>query len=176
MKKFLLFLVICIGVITFNYSVNNSYVLADSSNASYVQKLRNENQELVKENNKLKKQSSQSSIIVPIISIIAPILVTFVSFFVINLFRGSEIFDFERALLDFKTRAQLSVTNTFIVAVTLVFVAICNVNFLTKHPYFFWIIEVIVLSICMIILYSWEKTPSKHALIFKINNYFRREF
>lgn len=174
MKRILLFNIFLV-LLVFTYNANSPYVFADSNNTNYVKKLKQENRKLKNENNKLKKQNKQgenltsiaSSLVAPIIT---SILVPFISLFFINTYRNSEIIDFERPLLDFKTRAQISITNTFTVMITLIIITVIfEIVLLIKHPYWFWSIEVFVIIICIWMLYSLDKAPSKHALVFELH-------
>lgn len=173
MKRILLFSIFLV-LLVFTYNANSPYVFADSNNTNYVKKLKQENRKLKNENNKLKKQNKQGENITSIASslvapIIASILVPFISLFFINTYRNSEIIDFERPLLDFKTRVQISITNTFTVIITLIITVICGIGLLIKHPYWFWSIEAFVIILCIWTLYSLDKTPSKHALVFELH-------
>lgn len=178
MKKILLLITICFGVLAFNYDRNHSLVYASSNSTNYVQKLERKNKKLTKENEELKKQSHHNSSLTSIASslvapIVVSILVPFVSLLCFGIYRSSEIIDFERPLLDFKTRAQISITNTFIVITTLVLTVILGAGLLIKHPYYFWSIETLVLIFCIYLLYSLDKIPSKHALIFEFHRNYK---
>ncbi len=177
MKRILL-LGICLGFLVFNYSPSTTSVYANSDDTSYVQKLKHENKKLTKENEELRRQSKQnisipsiaSSLVAPII---VSILVPFASLLIFSIYRSSEIIDFERPLLDFKTRAQISIANTFIVITALVLTVILGAGLLIKHPYWFWPIEILVLIFCIYLLYSLDKIPSKHALVFEFHRNYK---